>query len=45
MERPIVETQQEAKQGRWGAPVLFVLAASIVLVAIAFAIVALVRPW
>ncbi len=34
-----------AKQGRWGAPVLFVLAASIVLVVIAFAIVALVRPW
>jgi hypothetical protein len=45
MERPIVETQQDAKQGRWGTPVLFVLTGGIVLVVIAFAIVALVRPW
>jgi hypothetical protein len=45
MERPIVETHEQAKQGRWGTPVLYVLIAGTALVVIAFAIVALIRPW
>ncbi|HMN73148.1 MAG TPA: hypothetical protein PKA55_14885 [Rhodoblastus sp.] len=45
MERPIVETQVQAKQGRWGTPVLFVLIGGVALAVIAFAIIALLRPW
>lgn len=45
MGRQIIETPEQAKQGRWGTPVLYVLIAGTALVAIAFAIVALIRPW
>lgn len=45
MERPIVETAEQARQGRRGVPVLLVLTTGIALVVIAFAIVAFVRPW
>jgi len=45
MDPQIVETAQEARQGRRGLPMLYVLTAGIVLVVIAFGIVALVRPW
>ena len=44
MERPIVETHEQAKQGHWGVPVLLVLTTGIALVVVAFAIVAFVRP-
>ena len=43
--RQIIETPEQAKQGRRGTPVLYVLIAGTALVAIAFAIVALIRPW
>ena len=45
MEPQIVETAQEARQGRRGLPVFYVLTAGIALVVIAFGIIALVRPW
>jgi len=45
MDRQIVETPEQAKQGRWGTPVLYVLIAGTALATIAFAIVALIRPW
>ncbi len=45
MDRQIVETPEQAKQGRWGTPVLFVLLCGTALVVAAFAIVALLRPW
>ncbi len=45
MERPIVETEVQAKQGRWGTPVLFVLLGGVALVVVAFAVVAYIRPW
>ena len=45
MARQIIETPEQAKQGRWGTPVLYVLIAGTALVVAAFAIVALVRPW
>ena len=44
VERPIVETEVQAKQGRWGAPVFIVLIVGIALVVTAFALVALFRP-
>ena len=44
VERPIVETEVQAKQGRWGAPVFIVLVVGIALVVMAFALVALFRP-
>lgn len=45
MERPIVETPEQARQGRWGAPVLLVLTTGMALVVIAFALIAYFRPW
>ncbi len=45
MEKPIVETEVQAKQGRKGTPVLYVLIATVALVVIAFAAIALLRPW
>jgi hypothetical protein len=45
MEPQIVETPQEARQGRRGLPVFYVLTAGIVLVVVAFGIIALVKPW
>jgi hypothetical protein len=45
MEPQIVETTQDARQGRRGLPVFYVLTAGITLVVIAFGIIAFLRPW
>ena len=45
MERPIVETPVEARQGRKGTPVLYVLIIGTVLVVLAFAAISVYKPW
>ena len=45
MEPEIVETAQEARQGRRGLPVFYVLTAGLLLVVVAFGIIAFLKPF